>query len=493
MPRKATVTEYCKEDKYPPIFLINLKQTSKSRMVPHRESFWKKKACKAWEKLSSERRKKWFDKDKTMKKTIRCTAGPTWLFEKCTNLSEAEFKRAKKYYRKHKIKGECLTEEQFRTFGCKKKAQKLYTDIRNKNYANRNQIETSMEKRMKIVTDFDVAKQWLIYYRDKLTTKNLKEDNFWVYWDGWLESAEIFQNVVQNLENEGGYLEKHKIWYENFHQFADLLFEVVKPFMNGNFDTRELSNYKLLMKSLHMIRGYPEKKPNAWKVVRDFLSKKHIYIILKKGGSQSKIPTSVGVSSSTPKKKSSSSTPILLKSKKKATPPPKPPPPAPKKPATFFKNGKAISFPTPLGPVRGAFSTPEEKKEYIKKYYDWTKTNFNAMTVYSVRSFHPIYENWTTSFPFWIVWMGRRNDFFTPTMRKNIKYWMRVSANWIEIWKVLGGPDPANRLNGNFAVQQRIFKLLVAPDAKDMDLEKTPPTRSWPLIKKVIQMLDEQD
>lgn len=503
MPRKPAVKNYYNTDQYPPIFLIHIKRTSKSRVVQHRESFWEKKARVAWGKLDKTPRKKWMDKQNTMTNMLRCTAGPTWLSKNCPE--GGDLQAAKKYYQQHKKKGECLTRAQFKAFGCKKDALNDYEPIRAKSYERQmNRIQNTMKK-VKTPKPFSVAKQWLLHYRDKLTVKNLKEEDFWQRFDGWVESSEALQVAVRLLDKDGKYTDEKRKWYENFHMFVELLSSIMDQFVE---DGREFSDYKIFAQTLPLIRGYPEKNPNAQKKVNDFLEK--IIILKKRRPLKPKIPSRMGVFP--PSKKSCSSTSISLKKKitpkSKPTPPPKKKTPPPRNAATY-KAGKLLPLINPAASAKSSIDlslptiqdlqqlSDKERMNYLGSYYLYTQHVFESITKTSKEEiFDASREKLATSLHFWnrvkaANLLDEPIAFYQP-IRNDIDYWWRVINNFYKIRFVLEmSHNRRDDFDEDWPTQQNLFRLLIRSD-RNMNLKTANSKQVNDIVDLVMRMMDEK-
>lgn len=483
MPRKPSVNKYLKSKQYPPVFLLYIKQTSRSRDVPHRESFWKKKATAAWEKLAKQpnKRTKWWEKENTMTNVMRCTAGPTWLSKNCTNGAN-DLQKAKEYYRKHKKKGECLTSEQFEAFGCNKAALGLYKTIREKNYANRTKIQKSIFENNKV--EFGVAKKWLFSYRNKLTSKNLKSEDFWYYFDGWLDQAKVFQKVVKSLDENGKYTNAQRQIYENFHIFTEMLDKVMDRF---EMDGRKFKNFKLFAQTLPLLRGYPEKNKNAWKKVEEFLKEKSISL-KKKGSLSPKTPSRMGVSSTPTKKSSSASIPL---NRKKPTPPPKQNP-TPKN-ATLWKSGGAIPPPLPTKPFKDL--SDKEKMDYVGSYYLYTKEVFEEMLLKAPteQAYKSSLTKLSMSLSNWDNLMGRYPNLLDGThIKDDVENWQRIIMNFEQIQYALGAsPGQRERFDNDYVTQRHVFSLLMK-SPKSMDLKTAPASKVAGLADVVIGQMNKK-
>jgi hypothetical protein len=501
MPRPGIPKNYLQTP--PTIFIADVKARSAERgVVPHRPSYWKNRAVDLWNKepgkkghVSDKKKANWWNRQKEMTKVIRCNTGPTWMWKNCTNQTAARLKEAKTFYRKHKKKGECLDVDEMQEFGCKGRKLARYISIYDEKYSKRTQIKDKINSKKKEV---DAKRKIIIqanYLRGKMTTKNLSFNRFNAFHSAWMKLSQEWNDNFDTFRAEkGGLTPKEEQWAHNIQTFNTLFIKIGKKLTkkDGNF------NWLLGKDIFPLMKGYPEKNPNAEEKVMSILKKKQdtpksVSLKRKAPGESPKKPTKV----TTNKKPSTSKTPVVLTPKKKttATPKKKPaatpsppaeeeisPPPAKKQkkpPATVTPKNKPatekeVEHPPPA--QRQTFQMPEypqmdsslqdpteKRKDYAKRLHAYAKkmTAIIMEDKYNVLS-EVVRKNAVVNLKNAVktlsVYAKGNGQFLTPAMEEDTRRWNQLYSNYLAaIDKLPAGYR--NRVNNNI-IQRYLFQFL---------------------------------
>lgn len=286
----------------PAIFVKTFQAKSKEGSIPHRPSYWIKRAIKKWngekpyKKAVSDRVKRsYWRKQIDLDKVVRCGQGPVWMWKNCTDKSPAELKRAKEFYRAYKPKGACMSPEDVEDFGCdglilksyrKTFRQKMKPDTRKETILKR------LKSKERVVDERELLMRQIKFFQKKIVTAGLSFGKFIVVWSSYQVKIHEWQKMVEY----GFDSKKEEKWSKDLDDFTHLLEKIIPsiPIPEGKTKANKLPlPWKEARKILVLLKGFWEDKKATEKKINDVLIEKGFSTRVNSTPKSKKVPLSL--------------------------------------------------------------------------------------------------------------------------------------------------------------------------------------------------------
>lgn len=136
--------------KIPRIYAFKVIERSPT-VAKHSNQYWANRITNRWNNLLEQTKDSYWRRQNRIDQTsFRCGVGPIWLKDRCTLGLDKDLKRAKEFYQKTKKKGQCLSLDEIKEFGCKGEVLKDYKkEILNKKKQLQEENKTALKTKIR--------------------------------------------------------------------------------------------------------------------------------------------------------------------------------------------------------------------------------------------------------------------------------------------------------------------------------------------------------